>query len=189
MVLPLWRGAGWGVLVTWLALVGWFNKVNYIGVGGFGKVYKGEVSHSEGRGIVAIKRLDNASRQGAPEFLKEITMLSDYKHENVISLLGLCCEGGDMILVYELASRGSLDRYLKSPHLGLSIIYRVKNYEQNMLNDITFENPIIKPMLQTVLKRFSGIAYQCLKESREDWPEMSEIVTELESALNIHELL
>ncbi|MFS7928102.1 putative protein kinase RLK-Pelle-CrRLK1L-1 family [Helianthus anomalus] len=94
-----------------------FNKENYIGVGGFGKVYKGEVSHSKGRGMVAIKRLDHASRQGAPEFLKEITMLSDYKHENVISLVGFCCEGGEMILVYELAFRGSLDSYLKSPHL------------------------------------------------------------------------
>ncbi|KAJ0740943.1 putative protein kinase RLK-Pelle-L-LEC family [Helianthus annuus] len=121
MALPLWRGAwgvgrGWG-WVTWLALVGWFNKENYIGVCGFGKVYKGEVSHSEGRGIVAIKHLDHASQQGAPEFLKELTMLSDYKHENVISLLGFCCEGGEMILVYELASCGSLDRYLKSPYL------------------------------------------------------------------------
>ncbi|KAJ0441548.1 putative protein kinase RLK-Pelle-CrRLK1L-1 family [Helianthus annuus] len=115
MALSFWRGEwGW---VTWLALVGWFYKENYIGVGGFGKVYKGEVSHSEGRGIVAIKRLDHASRQGASEFLKELTMLSDYKHENVISLLGFCCEGGEMILVYELASRGSLNRYLKSPHL------------------------------------------------------------------------
>ncbi|MFS7928103.1 hypothetical protein Hanom_Chr04g00316931 [Helianthus anomalus] len=44
-------------------------------------------------------------------------------------------------------------------------------------------------MHQSVLKIFSGIAYRCLKESREDRPEMSEIVTELESALNIHELL
>ncbi|KAM0070252.1 putative protein kinase RLK-Pelle-CrRLK1L-1 family [Helianthus debilis subsp. tardiflorus] len=88
-----------------------------IGVGGFGNVYKGEVSHSEGRGVVAIKRLGSTSRQGAPEFLREITMLSDYKHENVISLLGFCCEGGEMILVYELASRGSLDHYLSSPDL------------------------------------------------------------------------
>ncbi|KAI7747009.1 hypothetical protein M8C21_012660 [Ambrosia artemisiifolia] len=98
-----------------------FND-KHIGVGGFGKVYKGEVTHAKGRSMVAIKCLNQDPKkgpvgQGAPEFLKEITMLSDYKHENLISLLGFCCEGGEQILVYELASRGSLDRYLNSPHL------------------------------------------------------------------------
>ncbi|MFS7928176.1 putative protein kinase RLK-Pelle-LRR-VIII-1 family [Helianthus anomalus] len=288
------------------------DQNNYIGHGGYGKVYKGEVSHSKGRSVVAIKRLDRTSRQGIPEFLKEITMLSDYRHENLISLLGFCSEGklNQQILVYELASRGSLDRHLNSPHLtwpqcikicldaakglrhlhdprkthrrlihcdvksgnilldeqwnakvsdfGLStmgsaneqhslivipaagtdgyidqvywmthtltkesdvysfgvVLFEVlcgrlcytlenkghvvkeilvptwkKNYEENMLNDIIFENPNIEPMHQSVLKRFSGIAYQCLKESREERPEMSEIVTELETALNIHEFI
>ncbi|KAM0070284.1 putative protein kinase RLK-Pelle-CrRLK1L-1 family [Helianthus debilis subsp. tardiflorus] len=88
-----------------------------IGFGGFGKVYKGEVSHSKGRSMAAIKRLDPRHGQGTTEFLKEITLLSDYKHESVITLVGFCCEGGEMILVYQLASRGSLDRYLNSPHL------------------------------------------------------------------------
>jgi serine/threonine protein kinase len=92
---------------------------DYIGVGGFGKVYIGEVSHRKGRSKVAIKRRnpDPSNRQGAPEFLKEIMTLSRYRHENLISLLGFCCEGQEMILVYELASRGSLDRHLNSPHL------------------------------------------------------------------------
>ncbi|KAM0070298.1 putative protein kinase RLK-Pelle-RLCK-VIIa-1 family [Helianthus debilis subsp. tardiflorus] len=61
-----------------------FDYQNHcIGRGGFGNVYKGELSHSEGRSMVAIKRLDRTRGQGAPKFLKEITMLSDYKHENV----------------------------------------------------------------------------------------------------------
>ncbi|MFS7928123.1 putative protein kinase RLK-Pelle-CrRLK1L-1 family [Helianthus anomalus] len=97
-----------------------FDHTNCIGGGGFGKVYKGEVSHSKGRSMAAIKRLDPRHGQGTPEFLKEITMLSDYKHENVISLLGFCCQGSEMILVYEHASRGSLDRHLNSPHLTWS---------------------------------------------------------------------
>ncbi|KAF5774699.1 putative protein kinase RLK-Pelle-CrRLK1L-1 family [Helianthus annuus] len=98
------------------------NEKNRIGCGGFGNVYKGELSHSEGRSMVAIKRLnlDPRNLQGTPEFLKEITTLSQYKHENLISLLGFCREGGELILVYEHASHGSLDRYINSPLLTWS---------------------------------------------------------------------
>ncbi|KAF5774361.1 putative protein kinase RLK-Pelle-CrRLK1L-1 family [Helianthus annuus] len=94
-----------------------FNDDNCIGRGGFGNVYKGELSHSKGRSMVAIKRLDRRHGQGIPEFLKEITTLSSYSQENLISLLGFCYQGDEMILVYDYASRGSLDRYLNSPHL------------------------------------------------------------------------
>ncbi|PWA86885.1 protein kinase-like domain-containing protein [Artemisia annua] len=89
-----------------------FDNSKVIGKGGFGKVYVGEVSHSKGRNMVAIKRLDSKLGQGGPEFLKEITMLSCYTHENLISLLGFCNQEDEMILLYEYASNGSLDRHL-----------------------------------------------------------------------------
>ncbi|PWA91332.1 protein kinase-like domain, Phloem protein 2-like protein [Artemisia annua] len=96
-----------------------FDESKVIGRGGFGKVYAGELSHSqsEEKSLVAIKRLDRRYGQGDPEFFKEIRMLSCYRHENLISLLGFCCQGGEMILIYEYASRGSLDRYLSSADL------------------------------------------------------------------------
>ncbi|KAM0069978.1 putative protein kinase RLK-Pelle-CrRLK1L-1 family [Helianthus debilis subsp. tardiflorus] len=93
------------------------DEKNYIGRGGFGKVYKGEVSHSKGQNMAAIKRLDHKHGQGTPEFLKEIMALSRYRHANLISLLGFCYQEDEMILVYEHASRGSLDRYLNCPDL------------------------------------------------------------------------
>ncbi|XP_071740788.1 probable receptor-like protein kinase At5g59700 [Rutidosis leptorrhynchoides] len=86
------------------------NKV--IGGGGFGGVYKGELSLPDRNITVAFKRLDRRFGQGNNEFWKEIMMLSKYKHDNLISLLHFCIEGDQMILVYEYASRGSLDRYL-----------------------------------------------------------------------------
>ncbi|KAJ9537330.1 hypothetical protein OSB04_030063 [Centaurea solstitialis] len=95
-----------------------FSEDNCIGNGGFGKVYKGELIDSEGRQtMVAIKRLNRAYGQGDPEFWKEIIMLSRYKHENIVSLLGFCDESGEKILVYEYASKKSLDLYLKSDNL------------------------------------------------------------------------
>ncbi|KAJ9538350.1 hypothetical protein OSB04_031083 [Centaurea solstitialis] len=92
------------------------NKV--IGSGGFGKVYKGEISHSKGKSMAAFKHLDSRFGQGNPEFWKEVVMLSRYTHENLVSLLGYCDEGGEKILVYEYASHGSLDRHLSSTTLG-----------------------------------------------------------------------
>ncbi|KAK1417799.1 hypothetical protein QVD17_26933 [Tagetes erecta] len=124
------------------------NHNNYIGGGGFGNVYKGQVSHSKGRSLVAIKRLDPRHGQGIPEFLKEITTLSEHRHENLISLLGFCFQGDEMILVYELASRGSLDCHLNSPHLtwsqrikicldvakGLSYLHDPRNTHQRLIH-------------------------------------------------------
>nr|GEY61962.1 protein kinase, ATP binding site-containing protein [Tanacetum cinerariifolium] len=94
-----------------------FSKENCIGQGGFGEVYKGEIIHSMGKIVVALKRLNRKYGQGDPEFWKEIIMLSSHKHENIISLLGYCDECGEKILVYEYASNKSLDLYLHSSEL------------------------------------------------------------------------
>ncbi|XP_076936813.1 receptor-like protein kinase FERONIA, partial [Bidens hawaiensis] len=89
-----------------------FDPAKVIGRGGFGKVYKGELSLPEGPIMVAFKQLDRRFGQGNIEFWKEIMTLSKYKHENLITLMHYCIDGNEMILVYEYASRGSLDRYL-----------------------------------------------------------------------------
>ncbi|PWA49057.1 protein kinase-like domain, Phloem protein 2-like protein [Artemisia annua] len=94
-----------------------FNDTKIIGKGGFGYVYEGEVSQPRGKTKAAFKRLDRKHGQGDPQFWKEVMMLSRYTHENLISLLGYCNEGGEMILVYEHASNGSLDRHLRSTTL------------------------------------------------------------------------
>ncbi|KAK1417136.1 hypothetical protein QVD17_26258 [Tagetes erecta] len=94
-----------------------FDDTKIIGVGGFGNVYGGEITHSKGRSMVAIKRLSRKFGQGDPEFWKEVMMLSRYTHTNLISLLGYCDEDGEKILVYEYATNGSLDRHLSSTTL------------------------------------------------------------------------
>ncbi|GKB19054.1 kinase-like domain, phloem protein 2-like protein [Tanacetum coccineum] len=75
------------------------------------------LSRFKERGKVAFKRLDRRHGQGESEFLREITMLSFYRHSNLISLLGFSSEGEEMILAYEHASNGSLDCHLESPSL------------------------------------------------------------------------
>ncbi|KAJ9548243.1 hypothetical protein OSB04_020786 [Centaurea solstitialis] len=95
-----------------------FGNDNCIGRGGFGKVYGGQLLVSGKYTPVAIKRLDTTYGQGAPEFWKEIMMLSRYKHENLVSLIGFCDERGECILVYEYLPNKSLDLYLSSSNLS-----------------------------------------------------------------------
>ncbi|KAJ9559454.1 hypothetical protein OSB04_014068 [Centaurea solstitialis] len=95
-----------------------FGNNNCIGRGGFGKVYSGHLILSGRYTSVAIKRLDTKFGQGAPEFWKEILMLSCYKHENLVCLLGFCDDRGESILVYEYLPNKSLDLYLSSNKLS-----------------------------------------------------------------------
>ncbi|KAJ0768853.1 putative protein kinase RLK-Pelle-CrRLK1L-1 family [Helianthus annuus] len=94
-----------------------FSDDNLIGRGGFGKVYKGELYLPGGQRMVCFKRLDRRLGQGNVELFNEIRFLSQYKHENLVSLLKICIEGDELILVYNYAARGSLDRYLSEPSL------------------------------------------------------------------------
>ncbi|KAI3511108.1 hypothetical protein L1887_18252 [Cichorium endivia] len=91
-----------------------FNEKNSIGRGGYGRVYIGILSwgYHENK-LVAVKRLDVTGHQGNKEFYTEVMMLAQYQHQNIITLIGFCDDDNEMIIVYEYASRGSLDTYLR----------------------------------------------------------------------------
>ncbi|PWA35454.1 protein kinase-like domain, Phloem protein 2-like protein [Artemisia annua] len=91
-----------------------FNQDNLIGHGDFGKVYK---CHTHGHNIIAAKRLGRKSAEGEAEFKTELEILMEHKHENVIVLAGYCDEEDEKIILYEYASRGSLDKYLSDDSL------------------------------------------------------------------------
>ncbi|KAL8259240.1 hypothetical protein R6Q59_027193 [Mikania micrantha] len=85
------------------------------GSGGFGKVYRGEITVNDKPTKVAVKRL-SMELQGSKEFLNEIDSLTGQRHPNIIPLLGYCDEGQEKIIVYEYAKHGSLDRYIRCGH-------------------------------------------------------------------------
>ncbi|XP_021839061.2 probable receptor-like protein kinase At5g38990 [Spinacia oleracea] len=87
-----------------------FDESLVVGRGGFGKVYKGSIDG--GTTIVAIKRLNSTSKQGAREFQTEIEMLSRLRHVHLVSLIGYCEDEGEMILVYEYMPQGTLRDHL-----------------------------------------------------------------------------
>ncbi|KAJ0502639.1 putative protein kinase RLK-Pelle-LRR-I-1 family [Helianthus annuus] len=94
-----------------------FHGDNFIGGGGFGKVFKGNLQDGEGIKTIVAKRLDTRFGQGEQQFFSELQILLDYKHENVIGLVGYCDENDEKVLIYEYLSRGSLDRYLNDTSL------------------------------------------------------------------------
>ncbi|KAM0038444.1 putative protein kinase RLK-Pelle-RLCK-VIIa-2 family [Helianthus debilis subsp. tardiflorus] len=133
-----------------------FAEKYYVGLDTIGMVYKAELDHfgnnrlleTEGKPIsAAIKYITSREGgKGKQEFFGEIEMRTSYKHPNIVSLIGFCDEGDEMILVYEPVSGRSLDDYLKSAnkmdtftwihrlHMCLEIAQGLNHLHTKMIN-------------------------------------------------------
>lgn len=67
-----------------------------IGEGCFGKVFKGEL-RKEGSDIceaVAIKVLkDSANKKAEEDFMREVDIMSAFRHDNILTLIGVVLKG------------------------------------------------------------------------------------------------
>ncbi|KAH7566177.1 hypothetical protein JRO89_XS08G0111000 [Xanthoceras sorbifolium] len=100
-----------------------FKPDNLLGVGGFGRVYKGWIDEKtlapskSGLGMsVAINKLNPESVQGLEEWQSEVNFLGRLSHPNLVKLLGYCWEDKELLLVYEHMQKGSLENHLFRRH-------------------------------------------------------------------------
>ncbi|KAJ8636689.1 hypothetical protein MRB53_010956 [Persea americana] len=100
-----------------MATKGFRNK-ELLGIGGFGRVYRGMLPRSKIE--VAVKRVSHESKQGIQEFIAEIVSLGRLHHRNIVQLLGYCRRKGELFLVYDYMPNGSLDKFLFDENKTLS---------------------------------------------------------------------
>ncbi|KAJ7959182.1 Kinase family protein [Quillaja saponaria] len=103
-----------------------FLPENLIGKGGSSRVYRGCLPDGKELAVKILKPSEDVLK----EFLLEIEIITTLHHKNIISLLGFCFEDSNLLLVYDLLSRGSLEENLHgkskdSLAFGLSERYKV----------------------------------------------------------------
>ncbi|NP_001238713.1 protein kinase family protein [Glycine max] len=85
-----------------------FLPENLIGKGGSSQVYRGCLPDGKELAVKILKPSDDVLK----EFVLEIEIITTLNHKSLISLLGFCFEDGNLLLVYDFLSRGSLEENL-----------------------------------------------------------------------------
>ncbi|KAK3142226.1 hypothetical protein QOZ80_4BG0343850 [Eleusine coracana subsp. coracana] len=87
-------------------ITGCFSGEKLIGQGSYAKVYRATMRN--GRHVV-VKRLEKPSKHASNVvFLKQLSVASRLRHDNLVRLLGYTISGHLRVLVYEFATMGTL---------------------------------------------------------------------------------
>ncbi|XP_050308693.1 proto-oncogene tyrosine-protein kinase ROS isoform X2 [Anthonomus grandis grandis] len=106
----------------------------FLGSGAFGEVFEGKAKGLNSGAFetkVAVKTLKKgASDQEKLEFLQEAQLMSHFKHEHILQLLGVCLDNDPHFIIMELMEGGDLLTYLRDSRGGLH------NTPSLVLNDL-----------------------------------------------------
>ncbi|KAL9330769.1 hypothetical protein ACSQ67_000379 [Phaseolus vulgaris] len=101
------RRFGYGEIVS---ATNGFADDRRLGEGGSGEVYKGFLN--DGGRVVAVKRIFSDVEDSERIFRNEVKIISRLIHRNLVQFMGWCQEEGELLLVFEYMSNGSLDNHL-----------------------------------------------------------------------------
>ncbi|KAK7359093.1 hypothetical protein VNO77_01039 [Canavalia gladiata] len=132
-----------------------FSPQNFIGRGGFGSVYKGNLPDGT---MVAVKRIEELDSQGDDVFYGEVEIVSNLKHRNLVPLRGCCVVDEDgnpeyrrRYLVHDYMPNGSLKDHLfpttvKSENAKKSLTWpQRKSIILDVANALTYLHFGVKP--------------------------------------------
>lgn len=93
------------------------TMTSFLGSGAFGEVYEGivkNVSIDDPETRVAIKTLrKGATVQEKGEFLQEAHLMSNFKHDHILRLIGVCFDMETLYIIMELMQGGDLLSFLR----------------------------------------------------------------------------
>lgn len=115
-----------------------YVKIEKIGEGTYGVVYKGR--HKKTNRFVALKKIRlDSEEEGVPSTaIREISILKELQHPNVVSLEEVLMQDGRLYLVFEFLSM-DLKKYMDSlPKEKLMDKQLVKSYLHQLLQAILF---------------------------------------------------
>ncbi|KAI3921803.1 hypothetical protein MKX01_005492 [Papaver californicum] len=89
-----------------------FHHSRVLGEGGSGTVYEGHLASGKEVAVKRFHQINKVDLYGDPFTNELAAVIGCLKHRNLLQLQGWCCEGGELILVYEYMPNGSLDKLL-----------------------------------------------------------------------------
>uniref|UniRef100_A0A6J0URG1 Cyclin-dependent kinase 3 n=1 Tax=Pogona vitticeps TaxID=103695 RepID=A0A6J0URG1_9SAUR len=114
-----------------------FQKVEKIGEGTYGVVYKAR--NKQTGQLVALKkiRLDSETEGVPSTAIREISLLKELKHPNIVRLLDVVHSQKKLYLVFEYLNQ-DLKKYMDSSHTGGLPMSLIKSYLYQLLQGVSF---------------------------------------------------
>ncbi|XP_075501842.1 LOW QUALITY PROTEIN: mitogen-activated protein kinase kinase kinase 1-like [Primulina tabacum] len=114
-----------------------WQKGHFLGSGSFGTVYEGFTNDGVFFAVKEVSLLDNGSQgqQSLHQLEQEITLLSQFQHENIVRYLGTDKDDAKLYIFLELVTKGSLAKLYQKYQLRDS---QVSAYTRQILSGLNY---------------------------------------------------
>ncbi|KAK6132612.1 hypothetical protein DH2020_033642 [Rehmannia glutinosa] len=152
-------------LATIVAATNNFSRENIIGEGGFGPVYRGNLSAEE---EIAVKRLSRTSGQGLEEFKNEVILIAKLQHRNL--RINVMLEQKEL-LGHKYTIDGKFS--VKSDVFSLGVAWLL--WKENKTLELMDES-LKDTFIESQVKRCIHVGLLCVQKFAEDRPVMSSVI-------------